>query len=260
MSSLPSTCADINDVPRTPSSWKLRYALVDEDGETRLIPWRTEENHMSEWIEVMHRFTKPGDVIWDPTCGAMTSALAAFRLNRMIIVSDKDEELVKAATFRLMYYHHWAMKTYAGLMLYTDPPKNDGANHYRFNLAILNKKYLACIHRTLPKSTIIPGLGKVGSARHNEYLASKDVIIQPSKIKGAGMGLFLIAPKVVGDKQVKNSLQLPYWGKFSPKIVGDRAISLELGGEGEIFILGAANCPAAFMNDPWVSLHVIAFL
>ena len=259
MCTLPASCADIN-VPRLPRLWKLQRTYVDEAGAPHRVPWRTEENYMSEWLEVIHRFTKPGDLIWDPTCGTMTSSMAAFRLNRLSIASDKDEELLTAAVFRAKFYQHWAMKHYAGLGCSTEPPKNDGANHYRFNSIILPTKYLSCIHRTLPKSTIVPGLGDVGSAKHNEYLASKDVIIKESTIKEAGMGLFLTAPKVVGDIQVKNALVLPYWGTFSEMIKGDRAISLELGGEGEVFILGAKNCPATFINDPMVSLHAIAFL
>ena len=147
MSSLPSTCADITNVPRVPGSMKLQRLVVDDEEtqEFHYQPWRSQENHTEELMEIIHRFTPPGSTICDPFCGTMSMGLAAFRMNRVCILSDEDADLVAAAPFRLKYYMQWAMKTYEGLGVSCDPPPHDGLPFYRFHNRFVQARYVSYV-------------------------------------------------------------------------------------------------------------------
>ena len=259
MCTLPANCGDINHVPRLPSSTKLQKKIAVEGGTFEYEPWRTQENHMSEWMEIIHRFTKPGDCIWDPCCGTMPVALAAFRLKRMCIASDQDEELVEAARWRVMYYQHWATKTYSGLepgdSTDPDPPEQDGLNNYRFHQIFVPNSALGKNQAALPYYTTAPrDLKPVDDPDYKVYCHTMGVEVQDSTLAGAGQGLFLIAPRRVGDINEKGTLRVPYYGNFSRKIVSDRSICLqssERNGD-PIYITGNDRCPAGFVNDPLV--------
>ena len=108
-------------------------------------PWRSQENHAEELMEIIHRFTPPGSTICDPFCGTMAMGLAAFRMNRPCILSDEDADLVAAATFRLKYYMTWAAKTYEGLGVSCDPPAHDGLGFYRFHNRFVKARYVSCV-------------------------------------------------------------------------------------------------------------------
>ena len=258
MSTLPANCGDINNVPRLPGSTKLQKKISVEGGGFEYGPWRTQENHMSEWLEVMHRFTKPGDMIWDPCCGTMVCALAAFRLNRYCIVSDRDAELVAAAIFRVQFYQHWARKTYVGLQPGGDPPpEQDGLNQYRFHQRFIPSSALNGKNQAaLPYFTTAPRhLPALSTDAYDTYCATMGVRVLPSSLgDSAGNGLFLIAPKKVGDIHHPGSLRVPYYGTYSRKIVTDRCICLQSSDRNAepIYILGNERCPAGMVNDPMV--------
>ena len=258
MSTLPATCGDINNVPRVPGSTKLQKKIPVEGGGFEYAPWRTQENHASEWMEILHRFTKPGDVIWDPCCGTMPLALAAFRLNRSCIVSDRDEELVKAATFRVQYYQWWASKTYAGLDPGEKPPPAlDGLNFYRFHQRFIPSSALTGKNQAaLPFYTTAPrNLPPLGSDAYDTYCETMGVRVMPSSLENAGNGLFLIEPKKVGDINEEGTLRVPYYGTYSERMgTSNRSICLQDGERNSvpIFIIGNERCPAGMVNDPRV--------
>jgi hypothetical protein len=82
-------------------------------------------------------------------------------------------------------------------------------------------------------------------------------MVAPSAIKGAGMGLWLIADRSPGTGP--NGLNLPYYGHYSNAPKGDRAVMLlpssaNSGGE-PVIINGHPDCPAGFVNDPRVRGH-----
>ena len=266
MSTLPPNCGDINNVPRLPGSTKLQKEIpAAAGGGFEYEPWRTQENHMSEWLEILHKFTKPGDTIWDPCCGTMPLALAAFRLNRCCIVSDRDEELVKAATFRVKFYQHWARKTFVGLGPGNDPPPaQDGLNPYRFHQIHIPSSALGRNQASLPwYSTAPKHLPDVGTEAYDTYCNTMGVKVMPSSLgENAGNGLFLIAPKKVGDIHDPDSLRVPYYGTYSRSIATDRCISLQYGDRNAdpIYIIGNEGCPAAMVNDPMVRPFVFVIV
>jgi len=91
------------------------FDCLDEDGNdagAEARPWRPQENGIHEWVEILHRFTPPGALVADFTCGTAVSALAAIRLNRRIIINDCDANVVKAAKDRIAFYDRWFTDTY----------------------------------------------------------------------------------------------------------------------------------------------------
>ena len=65
----------------------------------RFHQWGQSESGMKSIVE---KFTKPGDLILDPFCGAGTTGIAALRLARRFIGIDNDEETVEIAKGRIM--------------------------------------------------------------------------------------------------------------------------------------------------------------
>ena len=73
---------------------------------------------MVEIIEIIHRYVRPGGLIWDVTCGTMTTGLAAMRLGRPCIMTDRDGDLVKAAELRLEFLVLLFLLVFLSLSLY----------------------------------------------------------------------------------------------------------------------------------------------
>ena len=46
-------------------------------------------------------YSKPGDVIFDPTCGSGSTGVAAVQMNRSFIGFERDEEIFKVAEQRI---------------------------------------------------------------------------------------------------------------------------------------------------------------
>ena len=254
MSDYPPTCADINNVPRVPSATKLQREFEQDDGSKVFSPWRTQENHISEILAIIHLYVPEGGIIWDPCCGAMTTALAAMRLNRKVIVSDRDAPLVKAAEIRAKYYFAWLQITYPGLANGL-VPSHDGLNHYRFNQVVVpaTKNHTSGATESLPVYSTAPKLAKVGTQEHDTYCASMGVKIMQSTLVGAGLGLFLVAPGFLGQ------FRAAYFGKYGTESRGDRAIILQSAGRNttvDLVLNGDPACPATFANDPMVHSHL----
>ena len=252
-------------MPRLKGCLKLHQEVEVGDGEVVFKPIRTEENHMKELIEIIHRYVPVDALIWDPCCGAMTTLLAALRLNRRVIVSDKDPAVVKLAELRARYYFHWVRNTYPTL---NPPGKNpapvcDGLCDYRFNNIVVssNNTRSSGTTESVPVYTTAPTLPKLDTDAFRQYCASMGVKVMKSTIKDAGMGLFLVTPKDVGDASDVNAqgdlrlLRVPYFGVYSTKINGNRAITLESTDRNtaeSLVLNGDPLCPAGFCNDPMV--------
>ncbi len=262
MNTMPARSTDINNVPRLASAWKLQKQEVTANGVvTSSEPWRTQENHMAEWIEIIHRFVPPGGTIWDPTCGAMTSGMAALRLSRACIMTDRDAPLVEAAEMRLKYYWQWAQKTFF-VSLGHPPEADDGKGLYRFHNPMLHDNKLDEGRvASLPFQRASKGdYPEVGTEAHDTLCASLGVKIMDSTIEGAGKGLFLVAPKVVGNPweyQRQDVLRLPYWGQYihtagrSNRDILVHPDARTVGAH-PVYVRGSKDCPATYINDPLV--------
>ncbi len=53
------------------------------------------------FMDIIRNFTKPGDVILDPTMGSGTTGVAAVRLGRRFVGIDVDEEAYRISTARI---------------------------------------------------------------------------------------------------------------------------------------------------------------
>ena len=69
------------------------------DNDKRFHDWGQSESGMADLVD---RFTKPGDSILDPFCGAGTTGVVAVRLDRCFFGLDIDAEAVQTSTHRLM--------------------------------------------------------------------------------------------------------------------------------------------------------------
>jgi hypothetical protein len=272
LQTMPWNASDINNVPRLAAAWKLQKQEVDpKTGQiTHSKPWRTQENHMKEWCEIINRFVPVGGTIWDPTCGTMASGLAALRMGRAIILSDIDSELVEAATWRLKYYWQW-LSGKLPIQLGAEPRTHDGMGLYRFHNIMLtdNNAVNPAKVSTLPSHPPKMANGmypEVGTDRFEQLCESHGVKIMDSNLTApngdsAGQGLFLVKPKVVGDPwdiKQENFLRLPYRGVYTHKhnCPSDRYILVHpdarTSGAEPVYVRGATNCLATYINDPRV--------
>ena len=55
---------------------------------------------LKQWISLLLRTSKPGDLVIDPFCGSGTTALACHKTGRKFLCIDKDEEYIKIAQQR----------------------------------------------------------------------------------------------------------------------------------------------------------------
>jgi site-specific DNA-methyltransferase (adenine-specific) len=55
---------------------------------------------LKQWMSLVLRTSKPGDLIIDPFCGSGTTALACHKTGRRFLCIDKDEEYIKIAQQR----------------------------------------------------------------------------------------------------------------------------------------------------------------
>ena len=265
---MPSGGSDINNIPRVGSAWKLQRQTLKGGQIVHSEPWRTEENHMSEWLEIINRFVPANGTFWDPTCGSMTSGLAALRLGRRCFLSDKDPDIIDAAEWRLKYYHSWIADKYP-TNLTGEPAPHDGLNHYRFHQVFLPDKNNPGRVQTLPHNGTAPRQFPVyGSTDFETYCASAGVKVMQSLIPNSDKGLFLVAPKRVGDPwdvdAKEQVLRIPYLGRYGHSAKGNRALlvqspirSIE---SRPVYLIGFPGCPATFINDPLVFYTPCSFL
>jgi len=71
------------------------------DNDKRFHDWGQSESGM---IDIVERFTLPGDLILDPFCGGGTTGVVAVGLNRRFIGIDKDEQALNITAARLAEY------------------------------------------------------------------------------------------------------------------------------------------------------------
>jgi hypothetical protein len=159
-----------------PSVWKLQRTLLGADGEViSSQPWRTEEKSIPLVAELIHRYTKPWDLVIDFTAGAGTVGIACRRLNRRCILNEMDGDLVDAFMLRLKYYHWWLTKTSPYQMERDEPDPHDGLSMYAYLSDFLsNYKNLVRQQQedTLPRSNVPLGLPKYGSDEHTSHCAT----------------------------------------------------------------------------------------
>ena len=68
------------------------------DNDKRFHGWGQSESGMADIVE---RFTKVGDLICDPFCGAGTTGVVSIALNRLFVGVDSDEKSVEKSKARL---------------------------------------------------------------------------------------------------------------------------------------------------------------
>ena len=269
MSDMPVAGTDINGVPRLAGDWKLQFQEVipdalDGDGEettVRTTIWRTEENHMGEWLEIINRYVPPGGTFWDPTCGTGTSGLAAMRLGRKAILTDRDTSLVRAAEFRLKYYFAWMQDKYIiDRDRSLEPKPDDGLSLYRFHNCFTQNNCDPNNIVTLPSKKLRVKLPELDTAEFATHCTYHGVTVMQSTITDAGMGLFLTSSMSAGDPfavtSPKTLLRLPYYGTYSHEPKGDRHVLVQSPSRSSnsepVYLLGDPSCLAAFANDPSV--------
>lgn len=67
------------------------------DNEKEHTEWQQSE---SGFLDIIQRFTNPGDLILDPFMGSGTTGIVAVKLGRKFIGIDKDREMIETATRR----------------------------------------------------------------------------------------------------------------------------------------------------------------
>ena len=95
--------------------------------------------------------------------------------------------------------------------------------------------------------------------KYASYCASMGVRVMKSSIDNAGLGLWLIAPRFIGDANSTSldrpTLKVPYFGTYNVLAEGDRSIILQDQDRNvahELVLNGDARCPATYANDPMV--------
>ena len=96
-SELPTYANCIDDVPKVHYTQKLRDPRT-----TKAV--RDQENSLLECIEMVHRFSQPGDTVMDAYAGTMTTAMACLRLGRKVVVVEGDKNCWDLALSRLKSY------------------------------------------------------------------------------------------------------------------------------------------------------------
>ena len=246
----------LQPIPHHTSAMKLQRvdSIMDltQEGKVepvkRLVPWRTQENHMAEWLEIIWMYVPRNGLICDLTAGTCTSALAAMRLNHPIIVNDVDGDLLDVAVIRLKYYAAWLKTEYGGIPPGHKPHPCTYLNEYGFDPFLSKDQIIYMDHAiTIPEFNCPYKWDHIDKDLYTQQAGLK---IMQSTIPDAGKGCFLI-------KNAKAGHAFPYFGKYllnKPR-KSDRGVLLSQTrkDETDIYIVGHKDCPASFINDPTVS-------
>ena len=228
---------------------------TEEGGNTTFELWRPQESSLSEYIEFIHRFLPPGGILADVLSGTGVSALAGLRLNiKKMVMNDSDAPLMTAAMYRMAYYNKWLGQTYGTMKPGSKPPKDDGIYPYSFVPFDDLRRMKTYLHISLPTKNVPLRLSNPTQEQRDALCKANGLLIAQSGIEGAGLGLFTIVDRAIGDALG------PYYGKygFTAPERGTRTVRLasatNLANQGEkdvdVYMKGDPNCPATFMNDP----------
>ena len=173
--------------------------------------------------------------------------MAALRLNMSCVVNDRDEPLITAAKHRLAFYDAWLHGQY-GVSIRPDKPpaKHDLLDLQNFQPFHKGKSLPAVVQElNVPHNNVPHDWAKVIKA---DYCTAAGVVVQQSKIPGAGEGCFLIT-----DKK-KDTTVAPFFGRYSFTAPKEDSRSLLLNclkaDDDTLYLLGHEECPMTRINDP----------